>query len=99
MLHHPKAQGLSISKIACQHRGIALPPKSPKHSGCVGRANAAGRYEFHQFYAGELSVGALNVELAKFERFYNAYRPHQALGQRTPMQAYNKNFKQSALAA
>ena len=63
------------------------------------RANAAGRYEFHQFYDGELSVGALNVELAKFERFYNDYRPHQALGQRTPMQAYNENFNQSALAA
>ncbi len=25
--------------------------------------------------------------------------PHQALGQRTPMQAYNENFNQSALAA
>ncbi len=89
-------------ETACQRRGIelfVLPPRSPKYNGCVERANAAGRYEFHQFYAGELSVGALNVELTEFERFYNAYRPHQALGQRTPMQAYNENFDQSALAA
>ena len=63
------------------------------------RATATGHYEFHQFYAGELSVGALNVELVRFEHFCNAYRPHQALGQMMPMQAYNKNFEQSALAA
>ncbi len=50
-------------------------------------ANAAGRYEFHQSCVGELSVGALNAELAEFERLCNACRPHQALGQRTPMQA------------
>ncbi len=77
----------------------ALPPRSPICNGCVERANAAGRYEFHQFYAGELSVGELNVELAKFERFCNACRPHQALRQTAPMQAYNRNFNQSALAA
>ena len=89
-------------ETACQRRGIelfALPPKSPKYSGCVERANAAGRCEFHQSCAGEPGVGALNVELAEFERFYNAYRPHQALGQTAPMQAYNENFNQSALAA
>ncbi len=89
-------------ETACQQRGIALfvlPPRSPICNGCVERANAAGRCEFHQSCDGELSVGPLNVELAKFERFYNAYRPHQALGQRTPMQAYNENFNQSALAA
>ncbi len=58
-------------ETACQQRGIALfvlPPRSPKYNGCVERANAVSRYEFHQFYAGELSVGALNVELAEFER-------------------------------
>ncbi len=66
---------------------LVLPPKSPKHSGCVERANAVSRYEFHQSCAGELSVGTLNVELARFELLCNAYRPHQALGQRTPMQA------------
>ena len=91
-------------ETARRRRGIALfalPPRSPICNGCVERANAAGRCEFHQSCAGELSVGALNVELAEFERFYNAYRPHQALGQRTPMQAYNENFDQStsALAA
>ncbi len=89
-------------ETACQCRGIALfvlPPKSPICNGCVERANAAGRYEFHQFYDGELSVGALNVELARFERFYNACRPHRALGQTAPMQAYNENFNQCALAA
>ncbi len=70
-----------------------------KYNGCVGRANAAGRYEFHQSCAGELSVGAPDTELARFERHYNAYQPHQALRQRTPMQACNENFNQSALAA
>ncbi len=58
-------------ETACQRRGIALfvlPPRSPKYNGCVERANAAGRCEFHQSCDGELSVGALNVELAKFER-------------------------------
>ena len=63
------------------------------------RASAAGRCEFHQSCAGELSVGALNVEQAKFERLCNAYRPHQALGQTAPMQAYNENFSQGAIAA
>ena len=89
-------------ETACQRRGIALfvlPPRSPICNGCVERANAVSRYEFHQFYDGELSVGALNAELAEFERFYNDYRPHQALGQTTPMQAYNENFDQGALAA
>ncbi len=89
-------------ETACRQRGIelfVLPPRSPNCNGCVERANAVSRYEFHQFCDGELSVGALNVELAEFERFYNDYRPHQALGQAAPMQAYNENFKQSALAA
>jgi len=44
-------------------------------------------------------VGAPDIEPARFERRCNAYRPHQALGQRTPMQAYHENFSQSALAA
>ena len=65
---------------------FVLPPKSSDCNGCVE-------------CAGEPGVGALNVELARFERFYNACRPHQALGQTAPMQAYNENFKQSALAA
>ena len=54
-------------ETACQRRGIALfvlPPKSPICNGCVERANAAGRCEFHQSCDGELSVGALNVEPA-----------------------------------
>ncbi len=77
-------------ETACRRRGIelfALPPKSPICNGCVERANAAGRYELRQSCAGELSEGALNVELARFERFYNDCRPHQALGQTAPMQA------------
>ena len=96
------SESVAEFEAACRQRGIALfvlPPKSPKHNGCVERANAVSRYEFHQFYDGELSVGALNVELAKFERLCNDYRPHQALGQTAPMQAYNQNFNQSALAA
>ena len=66
---------------------------------CYSRAIATGRYEFHQSCVGEPGVGALNVELARFERFCNAYRPHQALGPLAPMQAHDQNFDQSALAA
>jgi len=41
----------------------------------------------------------IRAALARFEHFNNAYRPHQALGQMTPMQAYHHNFKRSALIA
>ncbi len=79
---------------ACRHRAVRAAARKPRLQRLRRVSNAAGRCEFRQS-----CVGALNGELARFEHLCNAYRPHQALGQRTPMQAYNENFSQSALAA
>ncbi len=34
----------------------------------------------------------------RFERYRNAYRPHQAPGQPLPMQAHSQHFDQNAIA-
>jgi len=87
---------------ACEQRGIlldVLPPKSPQLNGCVERANGASRYEFYPFYLGDLNVGALNVELQQYQHHYNTDRPHQALGQQTPMEHDKRHHQSTALAA
>ena len=74
---------------ACQQRGIrlfVLPPRSPKLNGCVERANRTHAEEFWQCYAGDLDVPSAQAALLAWERRYNTYRPHQALGYRTPHQ-------------
>ena len=89
-------------EAACQQLNIplyVLPPKSPQLNGCVERANGTSRYEFYPFYCGNLNVRSLNLELERYQHQYNHYRPHQALGQLTPMENYNQLLNQSALAA
>ena len=41
--------------------------------------------EFSDFYDGELTMGPLNRALREWEAYYNAERPHQALGGSSPM--------------
>ena len=75
-------------ETACQQLNIplyVLPPKSPQLNGCVERANGTSRYEFYPLYCGNLNIGSLNRELERYQHQYNHYRPHQALGQLTPM--------------
>lgn len=75
---------------ACQQRSIrlfVLPPRRPKLNGCVERANRTHAEEFWQCYDGDLEVSAAQAALLVWERRYNTYRPHQALGYRTPLQA------------
>ena len=71
----------------CERRGIALyelPPRSPKLNGHVERANGSWRYEFYGAWdlAGDLE--RLNRWIDAFADEFNAIRPHQALGGRTP---------------
>jgi len=87
---------------ACEQRGIlldGLPPKSPQLNGCVERANGASRDAFYPFDLGDLNVGALNVELQQYQHHYNTDRPHQALGQQTPMEHDKMHHQSTALAA
>ncbi len=72
---------------ACQARGIrlfVLPPRSPKLNGGVERANRTHAEEFYECSTAEPTVAELGAELRQWEQLYNAVRPHQALGYRTP---------------
>lgn len=72
---------------ACQQRGIrlfVLPPRSPKLSGAVERANRTHTEEFYESYTGELDLPTLRTAQCEWEHTYNHIRPHQALGYLTP---------------
>lgn len=74
-------------EAACAARGIALfvlPPRSPKPNGRVERLNRTFREEFWECYDGALELPPLREALREAEHAYNAARPHQALGHRTP---------------
>ena len=66
---------------------IVLPPKSPEINGAVERCNSSWRYEFYAVY--DLPCPArsdLNPLIDAFQHRYNTYRPHGALGGKTPAQ-------------
>ena len=78
---------------ACQKRAIplfVLPPRSPKLNGCVERANRTHAEEFWDCYDGDLELPAARAALLAWERRYNTYRPHQALGYLTPQQVIER---------
>ena len=78
---------------ACQAHGIrlfVLPPRSPKLSGCVERAQRTHTEEFYEVTPFSLEIVALNRELLAWERTYNTVRPHKALGYLTPAQFLNR---------
>lgn len=80
-------------EIECQARGIhlfVLPPRSPKLNGCVERANRTCDEEFYQVHDVHPDLECHNAQLQTYERTYNFIRPHQALGQITPMEFYNR---------
>ncbi len=76
-------------EAACQAAGLllfVLPPRSPKLNGRVERAQRTHKEEFYQMLDPPDSLAGLRAELLKHEARYNTYRPHQALGQRTPQE-------------
>ena len=61
--------------------------RSPQTNGVVERFFGTLKYE--HLYRAKIGDGnALAVELGLFRRTYNTLRPHQALDDRTPGQAY-----------
>lgn len=78
---------------ACQEKGLklfVLPPHSPKLNGHVERAHRTHREEFYQVIDLPDSLEELRVKLRAWEKVYNGYRPHQALGYLTPKAFYEK---------
>ena len=74
---------------ACRQRAIKLyllPPKSPEINGAVERCNSSWRYEFYAVYDLPTRLDDLNPLIDAFQHRYNTYRPHGALGGKTPAQ-------------
>ena len=76
-------------EAACQARGIqlfVLPPRSPKLNGRVERSNRTHDEEFYQVIPPPDDLVQLRAQLLKQEQRYDTYRPHQALGNLTPLE-------------
>jgi putative transposase len=74
-------------EAACEQLGLklfVLPPRSPKLNGHVERAQRTHKEEFYQMLDPPDSLAELRAQLLKQEQRYNTYRPHQALGHKTP---------------
>jgi transposase InsO family protein len=74
-------------ETACQAKNIrlfVLPPKRPDLNGAVERAQGSWRYEFYACHDLPQRLDRLNERIDAFAHLYNHYRPHGALGGRTP---------------
>ena len=71
----------------CKSKGLnlfVLPPKRPDLNGAVERAQGSWRYEFYACHDLPRHLDRLNEHIDAFAHLYNHYRPHGALGGRTP---------------
>jgi putative transposase len=83
---------------ACKDKGLTLfvlPPKRPDLNGAVERAQGSWRYEFYACHDLPHRLDRLNERIDAFAHLYNHYRPHGALGGRTPSE-YLKLTSQEA---
>lgn len=73
---------------ACRDRGIklfVLPPRSPKLNGHVERSNRTHKEEFYYRLKTATTINEVQRLLRTWEEVHNQFRPHQALGQITPL--------------
>jgi putative transposase len=85
---------------ACADRGLhlfVLPPHSPKLNGRVERSHRTHTEEFYECSTADNTVAALAADLLRWETVYNTVRPHQALGQLTPLEYLTTHFTQEAV--
>jgi transposase InsO family protein len=76
-------------EAACQEKGLllfVLPPRSPKLNGRVERAQRTHKEEFYELLDPPDSLAHLRAQLLQQEQRYNTYRPHHALGFKTPQE-------------
>jgi transposase InsO family protein len=76
-------------EAACQAKGLllfVLPPRSPKLNGRVERAQRTHKQEFYELLDPPNNLAELRAQLLKQEQRYNTYRPHHALGFKTPQE-------------
>jgi len=86
---------MAAFEAECQARGIplwVLPPHSPKLNGQVERMNRTFREEWWECYEGETDLLTMQHAGRAGETVYNAIRPHQALGMRTPVEFLADHF-------
>ncbi len=79
-------------ETACKDYGIKLfilPPRSPKLNGHVERAQRTHKEEFY-YRLNATTLTKVSKLLRRWEDIYNRYRPHQALGQITPLAFHQK---------
>ena len=80
-------------EAACRERGVklfVLPPRSPKLNGHVERAQRTHKEEFYYRLTSVTSLTQVNKLLRRWEDVHTPSRPHQALGQTTPLAFYRK---------
>ena len=76
-------------EAACAAKGLhlfVLPPRSPKLNGRVERAQRTHKEEFYQVIEPPDGLAGLRPQLLLREQRYNTYRPHHALGFKTPQE-------------
>jgi putative transposase len=74
------------AKTSCL-RHVRTRVRSPQTNGVIERFFGTLKYE--HLFRGPINDGdALAVEVARFRQIYNTIRPHQAIGDRTPRDAY-----------
>lgn len=86
---------MAAFEAECQAQAIPLwilPPRSPKLNGHVERMNRTFREEWWQCYEGETDLLIMQEAGRAGEAVYNAIRPHQALGMRTPIAFLAEHF-------
>jgi hypothetical protein len=80
-------------ETACKDHGIklfVLPPRSPKLNGHVERAQRTHKEEFYYRLTSVTTLSQVTKLLRRWEDIHNRYRPHQALGQITPLAFHRK---------
>lgn len=86
---------MAAFEAECQAQAIplwVLPPRSPKLNGHVERINRTFREEWWECYAGETDLPSMQQAGREGEAVYNAIRPHQSLGMRTPIEFLADQF-------
>jgi len=70
-------------------RHVRTRVRSPQTNGVIERFFGTLKYEHHHLFRGPIGdSGALAVEVGRFRQIYNTIRPHQAIADRTPRDAY-----------